>query len=137
MRKGCSIWKKQQTRWSWQSMPCLRIPEVTRTANTEQRLMYLEEAIDEAKVLISGGDCGRAVAHAASFYADTMNLTDTHVGEWSTASISLFFYHSTFSQQCSMYFFARPITFYIFLNFILLVWNWVINQIISFDLWFW
>ena len=58
----------------------LRIPDVSPPGVTEQRLVYLEEAIDEAKALISGGDCGRAVVHAASFYADAMNCVDMRVG---------------------------------------------------------
>ena len=71
-----NIWSKVKT----EVKNSIRIPIVSPPGVGEQRLVYLEEAIDEAKALISGGDCGRAVVHAASFYTDAMNCVDMRVG---------------------------------------------------------
>lgn len=58
----------------------LRIPIVNPPGVGEQRIVYLEAAIDRAKELITGGDCSRAAQHSTTFHNDALNLLDMRVG---------------------------------------------------------
>ena len=58
----------------------LRIPMVEVPGVGEQRLVYLEEVIDEAKGIIVGGDCGRAAQHTTVYHAAALGMEDMQVG---------------------------------------------------------
>lgn len=55
-------------------------PTVVAPGVMEQRLVYLEEIIDEAKNTIVGGDCARATQHTTSFHATAIALEDMEPG---------------------------------------------------------
>jgi hypothetical protein len=59
----------------------LRIPNVTPPGVCEQRLVYLEQGVDQAKLLISGGDCARAAQHSTAFHMNALALNDMPVGQ--------------------------------------------------------
>lgn len=58
----------------------LRIPQVQPPGVGEQRLIYLENVIDEAKTTIVGGDCARAVQHTTTFHPAASAMEDMQVG---------------------------------------------------------
>lgn len=69
----------------WSKIKCfvkenLRIPEVVGRGLQEQRLIYLERIVDEAKNTIVGGDCARSTQHAISFNAAVLANEDMPVG---------------------------------------------------------
>lgn len=59
----------------------LRIPEVQPPGVVEQRLLYLENVIDQAKNTIVGGDCARAVQHTTTFHPAAIAMEDMLVGQ--------------------------------------------------------
>lgn len=58
----------------------MRVPDVVAPGLMEQRLQYLEDAIDSAKDSITGGDCARAVQHSSTFHHAALMLNDMRVG---------------------------------------------------------
>lgn len=56
----------------------IRIPVVRPPGVTEQRIVYLEDAIDHTKDIISSADCARAVAHSTGFHDDALQLWVIH-----------------------------------------------------------
>lgn len=58
----------------------MRIPDVAAPGVMEQRLVYLENIVDEAKNTIAGGDCARAVQHSSTFHGPALALEDMPVG---------------------------------------------------------
>ena len=46
----------------------------------EQRLVYLESVIDEAKNSITGGDCARAAQHSTVFHGKALAMEDMPAG---------------------------------------------------------
>lgn len=58
----------------------LGIPPVAAPGVIEQRLVYLEQIIDDAKNSIVGGDCARAAQHSTIHHATAIALGDMPVG---------------------------------------------------------
>lgn len=58
----------------------IRIPSVTGPGLMEQRLVYLEEIIDQAKNTVAGGDCARAVQHCSIHQAVALAMNNMPVG---------------------------------------------------------
>lgn len=58
----------------------LKVPNVVPPGVGEQRLLYLEEIINQAQLTIVGGDCARAVQHTTTFHVDALALNNMSVG---------------------------------------------------------
>lgn len=58
----------------------LRVPNVIPPGVMEQRLVYLENIIDQAKTTIVGGDCARAAQHTTVYHAAALAMEDMPVG---------------------------------------------------------
>lgn len=58
----------------------LRIPQVAPPELGEQRLQYLEAAIDAAQATVTNGNCARAVQHSTTFHQAALELQDMAVG---------------------------------------------------------
>ena len=71
-----TIWSKIKTKVK----SSIRIPHVEPPGVGEQRLAYMERAIDEAIPTITNGDCARSVQHTSSFHADVLALQDMRPG---------------------------------------------------------
>lgn len=56
------------------------VPIVEGLNLAEQRLQYLENLVDEAKLTITGGDCARAFQHSSTFHTSAVALEDMSVG---------------------------------------------------------
>lgn len=59
----------------------LTIPNFNAPGVGEQRLVYLERVIDQAKATITGGDCARAVQHTSTFHGIVLNMNDMQMGQ--------------------------------------------------------
>lgn len=69
----------------WSKIKCyvkqnLQVPVAVGQGLQEQRLVYLENIIDQAKNTIVGGDCARSAQHATSFNGAVLALDDMRVG---------------------------------------------------------
>lgn len=71
-----AIWSKIKTHVRGH----LRVPNVAGPGVAEQRLLYLEELIDQAKDTIVGGDCARAAQHTTVHHAAALALQNMPVG---------------------------------------------------------
>ena len=58
----------------------LRLRQVVPPGVGQQRLVYLEELIDQAKDTIVGGDCARAAQHSTIHHVAALALQDMPVG---------------------------------------------------------
>ena len=71
-----TIWSKIKTKVK----SSIRIPHVEPLGVGEQRLAYLEHAIDDAIPTITNGDCTRSVQHTTTFHNDVLALQDMRPG---------------------------------------------------------
>ena len=58
----------------------LQVPLVEPPGVIAQRLTYLEGIIDQAKDVVVGGDCARAVQHTTALHPDVLAMHDMDVG---------------------------------------------------------
>lgn len=58
----------------------LRNPHVEAPGVGQQRLVHLENLIDDAKETVTGGDCARAAQHTTSFHTAALAMDDMEVG---------------------------------------------------------
>lgn len=58
----------------------MRVPDVAAPGVGEQRLVYVENLIDEALLTVTGQNCVHAVQHSTSFFAAALNTEDMQVG---------------------------------------------------------
>ena len=58
----------------------MRLPDIAPPHLGEQRLLYVENLIDEAFLTITGQDCVNAVQHSNAFFAAVLNMEDMEVG---------------------------------------------------------
>lgn len=70
----------------WSKMKCyikdkMRIPNVEPPRVGEQRIIYLENLIVEAKNCVRTSDCSRAVMHCTTFYEKILAREDVEVGQ--------------------------------------------------------
>lgn len=56
------------------------IPTTTGPGVIDQRMVYLEQLVDQAKATITGGDCSQAIQHCSTFYSDVLANIDMPVG---------------------------------------------------------
>lgn len=54
----------------------MSIPDVAATGVIQQKLVYLENIVDEAINTIARGDCARTVQHSSTFHAPALALED-------------------------------------------------------------
>lgn len=71
-----TIWSKMKALVKQQ----MRVPQVQPPRVGEQRLVYVEEAIDDAMEQITAGDIVNAGQHAHGFFQRALNLEDMDVG---------------------------------------------------------
>lgn len=71
-----SIWSKIKSHVK----SAVQIPQVEGPGLQEQRLVYLEGLVNEAKNSITAGDCARAAQHASSFFNSALDMEDMNVG---------------------------------------------------------
>lgn len=57
-----------------------RVPEVTIPGVMEQRIVYLENLIEEAIPQVTISDCANAIQHASTFFAMAINYEDMPAG---------------------------------------------------------
>lgn len=57
------------------------IPQVNPPNVGEQRLVYLEARIEDAKALVTAGDCSRAIQHSSTFHQSALQMEDMPVGQ--------------------------------------------------------
>ena len=58
----------------------IRVPTVAGPGLSEQRILYMEGIIEEAKNTVVGGDCARAVQHCSVHQAAALLMEDMQVG---------------------------------------------------------
>lgn len=69
----------------WSKIKChvktyITVPQVAAPGVVEQRLLYLESLIDQARDTITGGDCARAAQHTTVHHAAALAMQDMLVG---------------------------------------------------------